>query len=72
MKNLSNIALPTVEEIQSYHAGMLPDARCREIELLALEHPLVADAIEGFGEIPAYTKVPVSMVKPVKPALWKT
>lgn len=71
MKNLNDIALPTLEEIKCYHEGSLTDARSREIEMLALEHPLVADALEGFGEIPAYGSVPESLVLKSKSLVWR-
>lgn len=71
MKNPNDIALPTLEEIKGYHEGSLTDARSREIEMLALEHPLVADALEGFAEIPAYGSVPESLLLQSKSWLWR-
>lgn len=61
--------LPSSEEIRRYHEGDLPDARRAEIDRMALDNPLVADALEGFSAIPAYGAVPSA--KPLsKAGLW--
>lgn len=59
MKHIDeNIALPSIEEIEMYHKGTLDHGRAHEIELLAHENPLVADALEGFMVVPAFTSIP--------------
>jgi hypothetical protein len=54
--------LPSSEEIRLYHEDGLSDARRAEIDRIALDNLLVADALEGFSAIPAYSAVP-----PAKP-----
>jgi len=54
--------LPSAEEIRLYHEDGLSDVRRVEIDRIALDNPLVADALEGFSAIPAYSAVP-----PAKP-----
>lgn len=56
--NLEHSALPTAEEIRLYHEGQLAPHRSHEIEVLAQENPLLAEALEGFSAIPAYAVVP--------------
>jgi TolA-binding protein len=59
MKNhMEHSALPSPEEIRKYQEGKLNAARSHEIELIAQENPLLADAIEGFGGNPAYHLLP--------------
>lgn len=59
MKNhMEHSALPSPEEIRKYQEGKLNAARSHEIELIAQENPLLADAIEGFGGNPAYHLIP--------------
>jgi len=53
-----HIALPSLEEIEQYQNGMLSNERAYEIEALAQENPLVADALEGFAALPAFTSLP--------------
>lgn len=55
--------LPDPEEIRLYHEGKLSEARTREVEWLMVTEPLVADAVEGFGLVPAYASIPPSAVK---------
>jgi TolA-binding protein len=50
-------AYPSLNEIEQYVQGTLPASRSREIELLAMEDPMVADALEGYTEIPAFEAV---------------
>jgi hypothetical protein len=50
-------AYPSINEIEQYLQGTLPASRSREIELLAMEEPMVADAIEGYSEVPAFDAV---------------
>ena len=59
MKNhMEHSVLPSPEEIRKYQEGKLNAARSHEIELIAQENPLLADAIEGFGGNPAYHLIP--------------
>ena len=57
--NLEHSALPTPEEIRLYHEGKLGPMRSHEIELLAQENPLLAEALEGFAAKPSYSMLPV-------------
>lgn len=50
-------AYPSIHEIEQYLQGSLSPNRSREIELLAMEDPMVADAIEGYSEVPAFDAV---------------
>jgi Tetratricopeptide repeat len=50
-------AYPNINEIEQYLQGSLPASRSREIELLAMEDPMVADAIEGYSEVPAFDAI---------------
>lgn len=56
--NLEHSALPDQEEIRKYQNGELDPARSHEIELIAEENPLLADAIEGYAANPAYHLLP--------------
>ena len=49
MKNPTEIVLPTEAELIQYHEGTLDKARLHEIEELALDHPIVMDALEGYA-----------------------
>lgn len=73
MKNQTDIHLPTLDEIRRYNEGTLGASRTHELELLALENPLVADALEGYHSIPAYTAMPrqAHFLKPRSTAWWK-
>ncbi|MDZ4823883.1 MAG: tetratricopeptide repeat protein [Flavobacteriales bacterium] len=73
MKNQTHISLPTLAEIKSYNEGILDASRTHEIEILALENPLVADALEGFQTTPAYAAVPDASHYPSSSgySLWK-
>ena len=53
-----HISLPSIEEIEQYHNGLLSNERAYEIELLAQENPMVADALEGFAVVPAFASLP--------------
>lgn len=52
-ENKKHITYPVEEELKAYLSGSLSSKRMREIELLAQSDPLLADAIEGFREMPA-------------------
>jgi hypothetical protein len=54
--------LPSAEEIRLYHEDRLSDKRRAEIDRMALDNPLVADALEGFSAFPAFGDLP-----PAKP-----
>ena len=56
--NLEHSVLPTAKEIRLYHEGQLAPHRSHEIEVLAQENPLLAEALEGFSATPAYTALP--------------
>jgi TolA-binding protein len=56
--NLEHSALPDPDEIRKYQSGELDAARAHEIELIAQENPLLAEAIEGFASNPAYHLLP--------------
>jgi hypothetical protein len=49
MKNPTEIVLPTEAELIQYHEGTLDKVRLHEIEELALDHPIVMDALEGYA-----------------------
>lgn len=51
--------LPSAEEIQQYQEGKLDSARMHEIEMLAQENPLLAEALEGFAAQPAFAALPL-------------
>lgn len=57
--NLEHSALPTPDELRLYHEGKLGPMRSHEIELLAQENPLLAEALEGFATKPAYAMLPL-------------
>lgn len=57
--NLEHSALPTPDELRLYHEGKLGPMRSHEIELLAQENPLLAEALEGFSAKPAYAMLPM-------------
>ncbi|MDZ4750864.1 MAG: tetratricopeptide repeat protein [Flavobacteriales bacterium] len=50
-------ATPNIEEIEQYLQGTLPALRSHEIELLAMEDPMLADALEGYATVPAFDAV---------------
>jgi TolA-binding protein len=56
--NLEHSALPTAEEMKLYQDGKLESLRSHEIELLAQENPLLAEALEGYSTVPAYHMLP--------------
>lgn len=56
--NLEHSALPDPDEIKAYQEGKLDGARAHEIEMIAQENPLLADAIEGYSGNPAYHMLP--------------
>ncbi|MFN8699223.1 MAG: tetratricopeptide repeat protein [Flavobacteriales bacterium] len=56
MKN--TIKYPSLEELEQYHNGTLTASRCHEIESLALEDPVMADALEGFERVPSFYALP--------------
>ena len=49
MKNSTEIVMPTEAELIQYHEGTLDKKRLHEIEELALDHPIVMDALEGYA-----------------------
>jgi hypothetical protein len=49
MKNSTEIVMPTEAELIQYHEGTLDKSRVHEIEELALDHPIVMDALEGYA-----------------------
>lgn len=49
MKNSTEIVMPTEAELIQYHEGRLDQKRVHEIEELALDHPIVMDALEGYA-----------------------
>jgi hypothetical protein len=49
MKNSTEILMPTEAELIQYHEGTLDRKRVHEIEELALDHPIVMDALEGYA-----------------------
>jgi len=49
MKNSTEIVMPTEAEMIQYHEGTLDKKRLHEIEELALDHPIVMDALEGYA-----------------------
>lgn len=49
---------PTVQELKAYVQGNLNHERAHEIERLALDHPLLAEAIEGYTAMPLFDEVP--------------
>jgi len=51
-------ALPSIDELRRYHEGTLEEARVREIEMMSLSDPLLADALDGYSEMPAFDQVP--------------
>lgn len=53
-----HIAMPSIEEIEQYQNGLLSNERAYEIEVLAQENPMVADALEGFAMVPAFASLP--------------
>lgn len=57
--NLEHSAVPTSDEIKLYHEGKLGPMRSHEIELLAQENPLIAEALEGYAAKPAYAMLPL-------------
>jgi tetratricopeptide (TPR) repeat protein len=57
-KNLEHSALPGPDEIRDYQEGKLDAARSHEIEMIAQENPLLADAIEGYSGNAAYHLLP--------------
>ena len=60
MKNtLEHSALPNPDEIKLYQEGKLDSARSHEIELIAQENPLLAEAIEGYSTSPSFHMIPV-------------
>ncbi len=58
-KNLEHSVLPSSNEIKLYQEGKLEALRSHEIEILAQENPLLADALEGYSAIPSYSMLPV-------------
>lgn len=57
--NLEHSALPTAEEIRMYQDGKLEALRSHEIELLAQENPLLADALDGYSTTPSFSMLPL-------------
>lgn len=51
MKNSTEILMPTEAELIQYHEGTLDRKRVHEIEELALDHPIVMDALEGYAYV---------------------
>jgi TolA-binding protein len=58
-KNLEHSALPSADEIRLYQEGKLESVRSHEIEVLAQENPLLADALEGYSANPSFAMLPL-------------
>ncbi|MFZ4786026.1 MAG: tetratricopeptide repeat protein [Flavobacteriales bacterium] len=70
MNHDTHIGFPTEQELIQYHQGQLDRARVREIEEMALDHPMLMEALEGFAIIAA----PASLVNgsnAVRSGSWK-
>lgn len=49
MNHDTHIGFPTEQELIQYHEGKLDRTRVREIEELALDHPMLMEALEGYA-----------------------
>lgn len=49
MNHDTHTGFPTEQELIQYHQGQLDRARVREIEEMALDHPMLMEALEGYA-----------------------
>ena len=52
MADQTNISTYTAYDIEKYHKGLLSAAEMNKLERAALEDPFLADALDGYAEIP--------------------
>jgi Anaphase-promoting complex, cyclosome, subunit 3 len=70
MNHDTHTGFPTEQELIQYHQGQLDRARVREIEEMALDHPMLMEALEGYA-IMATPSASGSGSNAVRSGTWK-